>query len=110
MDGQLPPPARELVNRARRERRPRRGGHDVVGDADRVGQRRGEVGAPEKVEAPAAADVEVEVDPPEAVEDEVADRVDALDRVRVRAVGREEPGVVLLLEEGGGWWVGGWMD
>ena len=69
------------------------GRHDIVADTPghRLGEQRAVV--QERRQVASASDVKVEVDAAVVVEQEIADRVGALDRVRVGRVGGEEPRV-----------------
>ncbi len=72
----------------------RRGAQRVVADARRRRPARPRAVAQQRVQWPRGLDVQVEVDAAVPREHEVAEGVDALDRVPVGGVGGQEPGVL----------------
>jgi hypothetical protein len=73
----------------------RLGHHQVVGKAERF--RSGDDGCmgAEEIATFRADDVEIGIDPPELVEDEIPGRIDPLDRAGIVPVGLDEPGIPL---------------
>ena len=90
--------ALEALDHAEEERVLGHGAHDVVGDSRRDGAADPGAVGEEGVETSLAPVVEVEIDAAVVGEDEVADGVGALDRVRVGDEGFEEPGIFFLDE------------
>lgn len=78
-----------------------RTGHEVVTDADRDSLGEGDLEPEERVDVAVATNVEVHVNTPVVVQDEVADSVCALDVVLIPVEGGEEPGIVLCNELSG---------
>lgn len=70
----------------------------IVGDACRLGEASESGKGQQRCYAEVGRDVEIEVDPAVVMEEEIADRIGALDGVRIGDVGREEGGIVCLNE------------